>query len=119
MSQHISARTVAAIRKVIEEVQFLTEHPRMKQRNWVAKGKEWLPVLRQAQEDLEQEVQQFDQMVDAHNALLGAIAAIGLTVEKRDATAWAYRWHGGPLEGAYPTQAEAVEAGLRVRYGVR
>jgi len=47
--------------------------------------------------------------------LLGALVAVGLTVEKRDTTSWGYRWHGGALEGVFPTQAAAVEAGLRTR----
>jgi hypothetical protein len=116
MANHSNARTIAAIEKMMNEMQYLVDHPRMQQRNWVAKGREWLPVLEHTKEDLQREVQQNDFVIDSHQALLGALAAIGLTVEKRDGTSWGYRWHKGTLEGAFPTQAAAVEAGLRERY---
>lgn len=48
------ARTIAAIQKMIIEMQYLVDHPRMQQRNWVARGREWLPVLHHAIEDLSQ-----------------------------------------------------------------
>lgn len=117
MASHPNARTIAAIEKLMNEMQHLVDHPRMQQRNWVAKGREWLPVLQHTKEDLQREVQQNDFVIDAHQALLGALAAVGLAVEKRDSTSWGYRWHGGALEGAFPTHAAAVEAGLRARYG--
>jgi len=114
---HPNQRTVEAIDKMMEEMQYLVDHPRMQQRNWVAKGKVWLPILEHAREDLQREVDQNDLLGDSHQALLGALAAVGLTVEKRDASTWGYRWHAGELTGAFPTQAAAVEAGLRARYG--
>lgn len=115
MSSHPNARTIAAIEKMMEEMQYLVDHPRMQQRNWVAKGREWLPVLEHAREDLQRDVQQNDFAIDSYQALLSALAAVGMVVEKRDVTSWAYRWHGGAPEGAYATQAAAVAAGLRSR----
>jgi hypothetical protein len=47
-----NARTVAALQKMIIEIQYLVDHPRMQQRNWVAKGRTWLPILQHAIEDL-------------------------------------------------------------------
>jgi hypothetical protein len=52
MSNDSNARTIAALEKMIHEMQFLVDHPRMQQRNWVASGKIWLPILRHAIEDL-------------------------------------------------------------------
>src|SRR5690606_29387185 len=115
MANNPKARTAAAIEKMMQEMQYLVDHPRMQQRNWVAKGREWLPVLQQAQEDLQSDVQQHDFVLDAHQALLSSLASVGLKVEKRDTITWGYRWHNGNLEGAFPTQAAAVEAGLRAR----
>lgn len=115
VSNHPNTRTVAAIEKMIEDMQFLVEHPRMQQKRWVAKGKEWLPILEQAKEDLQRDVHQHDFVLDSYQALIGVLASLGLTIEKRDATSWGYSWHGGSLEGVYPTQAAAVEAGLRAK----
>jgi len=36
---------VAALERILREIQYLTEHPRIQQRTWVARGKEWLPLL--------------------------------------------------------------------------
>jgi len=116
MSVNPNARIAEAIEKMMNEMQYLVDHPRMQQRNWVAKGREWLPVLQHTKEDLQREVQQNDFVIDSHQSLLGALAAVGLKVEKRDTTSWGYRWHGDTLMGAFPTQAAAVEAGLRARY---
>jgi hypothetical protein len=52
MNNQNYARTIAALEKMISEMQYLVEHPRMQQRNWVAKGRAWLPLLRHAIEDL-------------------------------------------------------------------
>lgn len=112
---HPKARTIAALEKMIEEMQYLVEHPRMQQRNWVAKGRIWLPVLQHAKEDLQHEVAQQDFVTEAYQSLLLALERIGLKVEKRDETNWGYRWYDGSLTGAYPTRAEAIEAGLRER----
>ncbi|MFN8378116.1 MAG: hypothetical protein U0452_05540 [Anaerolineae bacterium] len=117
MASHINTRTVAAIEKMMSQMQYMVEHPRMQQRNWVSLGKEWLPILGQAKEDLQREVEQNDFILDSHHALLGALEAVGLVIEKRDTTSWGYRWHAGDLEGAFPTQAAAAEAGLRARLG--
>lgn len=57
-------RTIAALEKMMQEMQFLVDHPRMQQRNWVAKGREWLPILRHAKEDLEHP----DGVVDSTNS---------------------------------------------------
>lgn len=57
-------RTIAALEKVIGEMQYLVDHPRMRQRNWVAAGKMWLPVLHQAKEDLA--------LPDSHSATASA-----------------------------------------------
>lgn len=45
-------RTVEAIERMIQEMQFLVDHPRMQQKRWVAMGRTWLPTLYQAREDL-------------------------------------------------------------------
>lgn len=115
MTQHPNARTVEAIEKMMEEMQYLVDHPRMQQRNWVAKGRVWLPILQHAKEDLQRDVQQRDFVLESYQSLLAALERVGLTVEKRDETSWGYRWHGGPLTGTYGTRALAIEAGLQAR----
>ncbi|MGB7340752.1 MAG: hypothetical protein WBC91_17775, partial [Phototrophicaceae bacterium] len=100
MTTHKNDRTIKALDNVMEEMQHLVDHPRMQQRNWVAKGKEWLPVLQHAKEDLQRDVDHNDFVVDAYQGVLEAIKAIGLTIEKRDATSWGYRWHDDQLTGA-------------------
>lgn len=37
--------TVAALARIIQEIRYLVENPRIQQRTWVASGKEWLPLL--------------------------------------------------------------------------
>jgi hypothetical protein len=44
MSIHPNARTVEAMEKMIAEMQYLVEHPRIQQKTWVASGRRWLPV---------------------------------------------------------------------------
>lgn len=46
------ARTIAAVQKMISEIQYLVDHPRVQQRTWVAKGQVWLPILHHVIEDL-------------------------------------------------------------------
>ncbi len=115
MSDHPNARTVEAIEKMMETMQYLVDHPRMQQRNWVAAGRRWLPVLQHAKEDLQRGVIQHDNATETANSLLSALARVGLAVEKRDAETWGYRWHDGALTGSYLTRADAVEAGLKER----
>ncbi len=113
MSDQPNARTVAALESVIKQMQYLVEHPRMQQRNWVASGREWLPVLHNAVEDLQRDVKQQDFVVESYQSLLAALGHVGLQVEKRDAASWGYRWQGEALKGTFRTRAEAVEAALR------
>jgi hypothetical protein len=112
MVDHPNARTVAAIEKMMSQMQYLVDHPRMQQRNWVARGREWLPVLEHAKQDLQREVTSQDFIVEAYQSLMSVLERVGLTVEKRDETTWGYRWHGNILKGTYITRAEAFEAGL-------
>lgn len=117
MNDHPNKRTISALDKMMEEMQFLVDHPRMQQRRWVAKGKEWLPVLQHAREDLQRGAAPHDLVMESYQSLLSALENLGLTVEKRDDVSWGYRWHGGPLEGTFPSRAAAVEAALRERLG--
>lgn len=52
MTDHASKRTIAALEKMIQEMRFLVDNPRMQQKRWVALGRTWLPTLYQAKEDL-------------------------------------------------------------------
>ena len=115
MSQHQNARTIEALQKIIETMQYYVDHPRIQQRNWVASGRQWLPTLHHAIEDLQRSVDHYETATEHVGSLLSAIARLGLTVEKRDANAWGYRWHGGELTGSYLTRADAIEAGLKER----
>jgi hypothetical protein len=115
MIEHPNKRTVAALEKVMEEIQFLVDHPRMEQRNWVAKGKQWLPILQHAKEDLQREVNQQDFVNESYQGFLVSLARLGLKIEKRDEHTWGYRWFDEPLIGAYPTRATAMEAALKIR----
>ena len=45
MTENINPNATAALRRVIEEIRYLVDHPRIQQRTWVASGKTWLPVL--------------------------------------------------------------------------
>ncbi len=114
-NQPVNSRTVTAIETMMQEMQFLVDHPRMQQRNWVAKGKEWLPILQHAKEDLERDDSLQRDWAEAHQAILMALARLGLKVVKRDETSWGYSLHGDILIGSYPTRADAIEAGLRAR----
>lgn len=113
--KHPYTRTIEALEKIITQMQYLVDHPRMQQRNWVARGKEWLPVLHHAKEDLSQETSQHDLVVEQYQSLLSTIERVGLVIEKRDETTWGYRWHNGALIGTFRTQSEALEAGLKER----
>lgn len=105
-------RTVTALEKMIQEMQFLTEHPRMQQKNWVAKGKEWLPILHHVKEDLQQETNQQDFTKEAYQGLLMVLERVGVKAEKRDANHWGYMYND-VLKGMYPTRVEAIEAALK------
>lgn len=37
--------TIAALERIIQEIRYLVDHPRIQQRTWVASGKAWLPLL--------------------------------------------------------------------------
>lgn len=90
MANHPNARTITAIEKMMNKMQYLVDHPEI-QHNRIVKGREWLPVPQHTKEDLQREVQQNDFLLDSHQALLGALASVGLTVEKRDSTSCDYR----------------------------
>jgi hypothetical protein len=53
MSNDTNPNTVAAVRRVIEEMQYLVDHPRIQQRRWVASGKNWLSILQIALGELD------------------------------------------------------------------
>jgi len=36
--------------EIIEQIEYFIEHPRIQQKRWVARGKEWLPTLRHARD---------------------------------------------------------------------
>lgn len=109
----MTKRTIDGLIKIIEEMQYLVEHPRIQQKTWVAKGRVWLPVLQNAKEDLESSLEPHNIAIEGYQALLSTLQRIGLTVEKRDNYSWGYRWNGGELKGAYSSSTEAIEWGLR------
>jgi len=113
--KHVNQRTVEAIDNMMQDIQYFLGHPRMKQRNWIEKAHDWLPALQHAKEDLQREVHQQDFVSESYESVLIAITRLGLTIEKRDSTTWGYRWHGDTLVGAFPSRADAIEAGLRAK----
>ena len=115
MLDHPFARTAAALDKVIRQMEYLVAHPRIQQNEWVYQGKGWLPTLHQAKMDLTAENDIYQYVVEAHQAVWEALRRFGLEVRQRDRETWAYSWHGAPLVGAYPSQAQALEAALRER----
>ena len=115
MVEHPFARTAAALDNIIRQMEYLVEHPRIQQSEWVYQGKGWLPTLRQARTDLLAENDIYQHLVEAHQAVWDALRRLGLEVRQRDRATWAYSWHGTPLVGAYPSQAQALEAALRER----
>src|SRR6185369_353185 len=117
MSEHPNARTIAAIEKMIEGMQYLVEHPRMQQRNWVASSRQWLPILQHAIEDLQKETQHNDFVSESYQELLAALERVGLRIIKRDNMSWGYSWHGDVATGAFVSRSAAVEAALRERIG--
>jgi len=112
-------RTIEDLGKVISTMQFLQEHPRMQQRNWVASSRDWLPVLHRVQEDLIAPLESHELLNEALAGVFGALERVGLIIEKRDAATWGYRWDGGALIGVYPSRAQAIESALRDRLDVK
>ena len=110
-----NARTIEALEKMIEEMEYLVAHPRIQQKTWVAKGKTWLPTLRTARQDLARDVTHQAVVSELHQGLLLALERVGLRLEMRDALSWGYRWFSGDLKGAYPTRGAALEGALRER----
>jgi hypothetical protein len=45
MPNQLNSNTLAALERVMQEIKNLVDHPRIQQRTWVARGKEWLPIL--------------------------------------------------------------------------
>lgn len=45
MPNPTNPNTVAALERIIQEIRYLVDHPRIQQRTWVASGKTWLPLL--------------------------------------------------------------------------
>ncbi len=117
MSEHPNARTIDALEKMIAGMQYLVDHPRMQQRNWVASGQQWLPILQHAKEDLQREVTHNDFVAESYQELLAALERVGLKIVKRDNMSWGYRWHGDVAVGAFVSRSAAVEAALRERIG--
>jgi hypothetical protein len=108
-------RSIEDLDKVIGAMQNLHDHPRMQQRNWVTASKSWLPILNRVKEDLVHPTAAHDLLNETFASVIESLERIGLTIDKRDATTWGYRWHGGIVKGAYPSRAQAIEAALRER----
>lgn len=115
MTDQAKQRNLAELEQMIKEMQYLVDHPRMQQRNWVASGKRWLPILEHMVEGLQSEVNQFDYVAEAYQSLMAALGKVGLQILKRDGATWGYRWHNGDIKGTFPSRAAAVEAALRER----
>jgi hypothetical protein len=113
MNIHPATRTANELETVIKQMEFLVEHPRIQQRNWVANGRNWLPILRTARIDLVSSTTAHDHAVDSLQAIVDVFEKLGLRIRKRDATSWGFSWHDEPLQGGFPTYAQAVEAALR------
>lgn len=45
MPDQPNPNTIAALERIIQEIRYLVDHPRIQQRTWVASGKQWLPLL--------------------------------------------------------------------------
>ncbi|MBK9746005.1 MAG: hypothetical protein IPO91_04425 [Chloroflexi bacterium] len=45
MPNQTNPNAVAALERIIQEIRYLVDHPRIQQRTWVASGKTWLPLL--------------------------------------------------------------------------
>jgi len=45
MPDHPNPNIVAALERLMQDMQHLVDHPRIQQRTWVASGKEWLKLL--------------------------------------------------------------------------
>lgn len=45
MSNQPNPNTIIALERIMLEMQNLVAHPRIQQRTWVARAKEWLPLL--------------------------------------------------------------------------
>jgi hypothetical protein len=115
MTDHLTSRLISELEKLMEQMQYLVDHPRMQQRNWVAQGKVWLPILGHVKTHLLAEKKDSDYVSEAHQALLDSLQRVGLEVKQRDRTTWGYSWNGTILIGAYSSQAQAVEAALRAK----
>ena len=115
MPEHPAGRTASALEKAIREIESLVERPRIQQNVWVAQARHWLPTLHQAKADLLEENDHYQYVVEAHQAVWDVLGRLGLEIRQRDRNTWAYSWHGAAPVGAYPSQAQALEAALRER----
>lgn len=52
MPAHPNERTIEALKRMVAQIEYLVQHPRIQQRTWVANGRDWLPILHHAIEDL-------------------------------------------------------------------
>ena len=77
MAEHPAARTVAGLEQIIEKIEYLVAHPRIQQKRWVANGRQWLPILRNARADLEDEVKHYTILLEAHQAILDSLERAG------------------------------------------
>jgi hypothetical protein len=78
-----------------------------------------LPILHRVNEDLSHPIETQELLTEALAGVFSALERVGLTVEKRDALVWGYRWDNGSLMGMYESRAQAIEAGLREKLGVK
>lgn len=110
-----SETIVEAVGKLIAEITYLVQHPRIQQKTWVANGKRWLPILEIAQAEIVTASAATNTSNEAYQALMDIFPRLGLRILKRDTATWGYSWHNEPIKGAYPSIAQAVEAALKER----
>ncbi len=82
----MTQRTIKALKTMIDEMQFLVDHPRIQQKRWVAKGKTWPPTLHNAVEDLANCLEPHDFAIESSESMLSVLENLGLTIQQRDAT---------------------------------
>ncbi len=89
-----ASRTLQGLDQMIGEMKGQVASPRIQQKTWVAKGKVWLPILEDAQEDLLQEMAHYNLLAEAYQSLLAAFREAGLQLVQRDKDTWAYSGFG-------------------------
>lgn len=106
----MSVVSSAALDRIIKQMQYLVEHPRIQQKTWVAEARGWLPVLRDVKSELEST--QISHQPIGSQELLETLKNIGLEIRQYQTGGWSYSWNGNPLVGMFPSQQQALEADL-------